>query len=196
MTIRNSLLLSASVLLLASGCAHSARVKTAHLEESGTHVVATPGALTIAQKSASASHVCTLRTPGAAKMKKGKRGMGGGPPPGAGPGAMLDTLMFRLCEARANNDISPEQYAASVQLLLKTMSEMAQRPPMPMAGPGMGMGMGMGRPGMGMGRPGMDRRGNRRGGPAGWDGPRKGPGRGGPPDADDDDEKREKKKDK
>lgn len=56
------LLVAAAALLLASGCARSVPVHSAHLEESGTYVVGTPGAITIAQKSASASHVCTMRT--------------------------------------------------------------------------------------------------------------------------------------
>ncbi len=148
-----------------AGCAHGARVNSVNVAEAGTHVVSTPGALTIVQQGASAARSCTLRVEGHAKGNHdahpppgkparpgqpgmggigGMRGMGGmrggmpgghAGPPGGGPGAMLDVLLFRLCEARANNDLSADQYAASVQTILKTMSEMAEhRPPPPPPG--------------------------------------------------------------
>lgn len=170
MGIQLKLGVGVAALIFASGCARSAKINSAHLAESGTDIVATPGALTVVRQGANSSRSCTLRTagPGMGKHhgKKGKRGKGG-PPPGAGPGPMLDVLLFRLCEARANNDMSAEQYATSVQMILKTMSDMAQRPPPRgpmMGGPGMG-GPGMGR-GPGMGGPGMGRGGWDRGG---WD---------------------------
>lgn len=145
-----------TALLFASGCAHNARVNSVNLAEAGTYVVTTPGALTIARQNATSPRTCTLRTGGHEMGKHmhhgnagppGKhgmpgmrdgRGMGGGPPGGggAGPAALLDTLLFRLCEARANNDITPEQYAASVQVIFKTMSDMAEHH-MPPPGPGM-----------------------------------------------------------
>jgi hypothetical protein len=124
----------ATLLLLASGCAHHLRVNSVALAESGTYVVATPGALTIARQSASSSRSCTLRTGGAAKGKHGKRAGRAGKR-GAGAAKTLDVLLFRLCEARANNDITPAEYASSVELVLKTMSEMAaRRPPPPRPG--------------------------------------------------------------
>lgn len=154
--------LSLAVLFFAGGCARSAKVNSAHLEEAGTHVVTTPGALTIARLDGSSPHVCTLRTPASPHgMKKGK-GVPMGPP-AAGPAQVLDVLLFRLCEARANNDLSAEQYAASVQVVLKTMSELTERQPPVGPGPagpwgrrgGRGGGFGPGMPGRGMFGPGM-----------------------------------------
>ena len=129
---------SLSTLLLAGCGMHHARVRSVNLSEAGTYVVSTPGALTIARQSGSAWRACTLRT-GVPGMDKGHHhhhhdGRGGAPGArGGGPGATLDVLLFRMCEARANNDITAQQYASGVQTILKTMSEMAERRP---PGPG------------------------------------------------------------
>jgi hypothetical protein len=188
-----------SGLLLASGCYHGAQVKAVQLTEPGTYVVATPGALSLAQQSGSAQRICTMRLPpGHAKGKggkhakrgshaeSGKRGKRGGPAwqgppagahgPGAGGGnaggpALLDTLMFRLCEARSNGDITQAQYQELLKGMLELAKERAAAPRGPF-GPAM-MDRPMRRPGMGPGMgPGM-----RPGGRGGW-----GPGRG--PDSD------------
>lgn len=129
--------------LLLGGCGfHHARVKSVNLSEAGTYVVSSPGALTIARQSGNTWRACTMRTGG---MAMGKHGHGhgrrhGGPGDAGGrrggPGGALDVLLFRLCEARANNDITAAQYASGVQTILKTMSKMAERRPPP--GPGMG----------------------------------------------------------
>jgi len=193
MTIRIGVGLGFVALVLAAGgCAPRAKINSAHVAEAGTHLVSAPGTLSVVRQSANATKVCTLRTPPGPHGKKGKgHGAGPGAGPGQGPSEMLDTLFFRLCEARANNDISAEQYAASVQTIMKTMSEMASRAPMgPGRRPGMrGPGMGARGPGMGMGPgmgPGMGRRGwNGRGfGPFGGPGPQAdGPGGGDGPDS-------------
>ena len=164
MTLRIGLAVGLAALALGAGCAPRAKINSAHVAENGTHLVSSPGALSVVRQSSSSTKVCTLRATGGHRMK-GKKGRGAGPGPGAGqgPAAMLDVLFFRLCEARANNDISAEQYASSVQMILETMSEMAARRPPPGAsmrrgGPGMG-GAGPGRFGPGMGRPGRAGRG-------------------------------------
>ncbi len=138
----NSLVAMGFSTLLLAGCGmHGARVKSVNLSESGTYVVTTPGALTVARQSASAWHTCTLRVggPGLGKHEHhhgGPRAGAGAGARGGGPSAALDVLLFRLCEARANNDISAEQYASSVQTIMKTISAMAERRPPP-PGPGM-----------------------------------------------------------
>lgn len=168
-------ILAASPLLFA--CGHGARVNSAHVSEPGTHLVSTPGALTVVQQNASGTRSCTLRAGHPGKAGKGGRRGGGAAP--RGPDAMLDALLFRLCEARANNDITPEQYNASVQSILETMKQMAARGPMQgrMRAPGMRMGQGKGRGRMG---PGADGPGMGPGGPGapgmGPDGPGMGPG--------------------
>ncbi len=201
MSLLAKLGIACSTVFLASGCYPGAQVKAVQLTEPGTYVVATPGALTLAQQSGTAQRMCTLRLPPAhakgakhgkrakhgkadRRGKGGKGGKRGGPAwqgramhgPGAGGGAaggpaMLDTLMFRLCEARSNGDITALQY----QELLKGMLDLAkQRAAMP-SGPGPfghpGMRRPMGRPGMG---PGMGP-----GGRGGWGRPP------GPEDTDD-----------
>lgn len=175
--------LSIAALALATGCHRHARLETVQATEPGIHWVASPGAVSVAQLGSSAPRVCTLKTPPAhAKGARGKpghptgkarkgtpghhaaKGMPGAHGAGAGGGpAMLDTLLFRLCEARGNGDLSAEQYAASIQKLLDTMAEMAKHraAPPPAAGPfgpaGMHPGMGR-RGGMGpFGRPWRDR---------------------------------------
>ncbi len=203
MTKRTYLGIGLATLLLASGCHRGAQVKAVQLTEPGTYVVATPGALSVAQKSANVQRICTMRTPrgkgghgkGAhgksgmhsnagkhGKRRRGKGGRGWGGPGGRGHGGpggrggsaggavMLDTLMYRLCEARSNGDITSAQY----QELLKAMMEMAKHramAPPPHFGPrGMRPGRGrMGRPGMGprRGRPGMGPGAGPWGGPGG-----------------------------
>lgn len=153
-----------SLILGSVGCARSARVESGHLAEAGTHVVATPGALTIAQRDAT-PRSCTLRVVPPVHAKHGARraAKGGGPASGAGgPAAVLDVLLFRLCEARANGDLTAEQYASSVQRVLETLAAMATRPPMMMPGGGPGL---MGGERMRRGGPGMRPR-------RGWFGPR------------------------
>lgn len=153
-----TLSLSFAALALATGCHRHARLETVQATEPGLHWVASPGAVSVAQLGSNAPRVCTLRTPQAlgkgmpgkpghptGKARKGKPGghpaQGKPGAPGAGGGgagsgpAMLDTLMFRLCEARSNGDISAEQYAASIQELIKTMAEMAKQRATPPPGP-------------------------------------------------------------
>ena len=196
MTKRTYLGIGIATLLLATGCHRGAQVKAVQLTEPGTYVVATPGALSIAQKSANVQRICTMRTPrgkgghgkgahghsgkhsNAGKHGKRRRGKGGrawgpggrahGGPGGRGGGAggavMLDTLMYRLCEARSNGDITSAQY----QELLKAMMEMAKHramaPPPPFGPRRMRPGMRPRRMGPGRGRPGL-------GPPDPWGGP-------------------------
>ena len=132
--------LAATALLGAGGCARSAKVSSVHLDQPGTHVVSGPGVVSIAHSDGAKSRVCTRAV--APSAKGGKAGKHRGPAPArrAEPGGQLDVLLFRLCEARSNGDISAEQYAASVQTIIKTMESMADRPahppPMPRMQPG------------------------------------------------------------
>lgn len=158
MTLRTKLGLAFVFLLAQSGCAHSNRVAAVHVDDPGTHIVTGQGAISIAKNTSGGSRVCTRVLPTAAK---GGRGKGGPPRAAPDPGARLDVLLFRLCEARSNGDISAEQYASSVQSIVKSLEQMATRPRMTMVpGP---------RPD-GDERPGW----RRRRGFRGWDGP--GPG--------------------
>jgi hypothetical protein len=132
MTLRTKLGLAFVSLLAASGCAHSNRVAAVHVDDPGTHIVTGQGAISIAKNTSGGSRVCTRVLPPPAKGRHGK-GKGKGPGPAADPGARLDILLFRLCEARSNGDISAEQYATSVQSIVKSLEQMANRPRMTMA---------------------------------------------------------------
>ncbi|MBX3128187.1 MAG: hypothetical protein KF718_15800 [Polyangiaceae bacterium] len=137
MSLRFSLTLAITSLLAASGCARSAKVTNVHLEKPGTHIVSGDGAVSVARNSGETSRVCTRLVPQSGKPRHGKPA----PMPGrsAEPAAHLDVLLFRLCEARGNGDISAAQYAAAVQAITKAMEEMASRPRGPvMARPGAG----------------------------------------------------------
>jgi hypothetical protein len=133
----------ALTVLFASGCARSAKVATVHVEQPGTHVISSPGAISVARNDGAHSRVCTRLVAPSGKGRGGKAPQ----PRGAEPGAQLDVLLFRLCEARGNGDISAEQYAASVQTIVKVMETRAQRPPprvAPIARPGRGFRRGLG----------------------------------------------------
>jgi hypothetical protein len=162
MSIRVRIAVAIAALLAAGGCARSAKVATVHVEQPGTHVVSTSGAITIARNDGANSRVCTRVVPQSGKKRGGKAGPAALRP--NEPGAHLDVLLFRLCEARGNGDISAEQYASSVQTIMKTMEAMATRPHAPMA-PRMGPGQGWRRRGFGPGGEGSPRR---RGGPGRW----------------------------
>lgn len=127
LTLQNKLGLAVVSLLAASGCAHSTRVASVHVEEPGTHIVTGQGAISIAKNTSTGSRVCTrvLPTP-----PKGRQGKAGPPTRGGDPGARLDILLFRLCEARSNGDISAAEYASSVQSIVKSLEQMANRPRM------------------------------------------------------------------
>ncbi len=169
-------------MLLAIGCMPAKGVAT--VDGPGTHIVRGPGAVTIVHGERS----CTMPAAGGAQghpkgrskgMDKGKgghaphHGMGGRP-----PGNPMDTMMFRLCEARTNGDITEPQYQELLNKLFATMEKMANRGPMG------GMGRGPGQPGGPWGRGGMGggrHRGPRGGGPGGKrPGGPGGPGGGGP----------------
>jgi len=162
MSIRVRIAVAIAAVLAASGCARSAKVATVHVEQPGTHVVSTSGAITIARNDGANSRVCTRLVAQSGKRRGGKAGHAAPRPNEAG--AHVDVLLFRLCEARGNGDISAEQYAASVQTIMKTMEAMATRPRAPMA-PGMRPGQGWRRRGPGPGGEGSPRR---RGGPGRW----------------------------
>lgn len=121
------------LLLGASGCHRHSKTAAVPVEGQDTTVVATPGAVTVAQ----GKRTCTLRTTAGKRGKKhrGKkhRGKGGGQGAGAqGPAARLDVLLFRLCEARSNGDITEAQYHEAVSKVLDTMAKAAERPRFPM----------------------------------------------------------------
>jgi hypothetical protein len=131
MTFRAPMVLAITSLLAAGGCARSARVVSVHVEEPGTHIVSGDGTISIARTSGGQTRVCTRSA-----AQTGKKGDGRPGPRLERPGdsaANLDALLFRLCEARGNGDIGAEQYAASVQTIMKTMEEMAARPRAPAA---------------------------------------------------------------
>jgi hypothetical protein len=137
MKLQNKLGLAIVSLLAASGCARSARVASVHVEEPGTHIVTGQGAISIAKNTSTGSRVCTRVLPAPTKAK-GKHEKGRAPT--RDPGARLDILLFRLCEARSNGDISAEQYASSVQSIVKAMEQMANRPQVSMVAPPRGVG--------------------------------------------------------
>lgn len=157
MTLPTKLGLAFVFVLAQSGCAHSNRVAAVHVDDPGTHIVTGQGAISIARNTTGGSRVCTRVLP---TLTKGGRGKGRPLRPAPDPGARLDVLLFRLCEARSNGDISAEQYASSVQSIVKSLEQMATRPRMKMV-PG---------PHPDRERPGW----RRRRGFRGWDGP--GPG--------------------
>jgi hypothetical protein len=119
-----SIALALGVLVTASGCARSAKVASVHVEQPGTHVISGQGAVSIAQNDGRSTRVCTRLVAPPSKGGRGKPGPAVRPE----PAAHLDVLLFRLCEARGNGDISAEQYAAAVQTILKAMESMAARP--------------------------------------------------------------------
>ncbi len=128
MTLRSSLGLTFATLLAATGCVHSPRMSAVHIAEPGTDIVSGEGSISISHTTGNSSRVCTRLVP---EGKKGKgKGMGGGQP--AGPAGAIDVLLFRLCEARGNGDIGAEQYATSVQTIMKMMEASSMHPPMPM----------------------------------------------------------------
>lgn len=176
-------LLGTASMLLAIGCMPAKGVAT--VGGPGTHVVRGPGAVTVVHGERS----CTMPVAGsphghAKGMPKGK-GMGKGghaPPhgmPSRPPGNPMDTMMFRLCEARSNGDITEPQYQELLNKLFDTMAKMANRGPMGGMGRGPGHQGPWGRGGMGRGRhrgpggagPGRKRQGGGPGRPEG-----KGPG--------------------
>ena len=130
MGMRAELGLALAAVFVAGGCARSAKVSTVHLDQPGTHIVSGNGTLTIARNSKDASRVCTrvVGPSGKGRGAKGGKRPPGPPAPRGEPGGHLDVLLFRLCEARMNGDISAEQYAASVQTIVSTLERMATRP--------------------------------------------------------------------
>lgn len=116
--------LALGALWATSGCARSAKVASVHVEQPGTHVISSPGVVSIAHNTGGATRVCTRLTTTPSKGGRGKPGPAARPE----PAAHLDVLLFRLCEARGNGDIGAEQYAAAVQTILKAMESMAARP--------------------------------------------------------------------
>jgi hypothetical protein len=127
MTTRASLGLSFTMLFAATGCVHSPRMSAVHIDQPGTDIVSGEGSISIAHTTGNTSRVCTRLVP---QGKKGKSGGRGGAQPA--PGAYIDVLLFRLCEARGNGDIGAEQYASSVQTIMKMMEASSMRPRMPM----------------------------------------------------------------
>jgi len=139
---RLSLLGLGSALVLSTACHRHAPVRSEHVEDPGLHVIAGPDARSVAWVTERQTRVCTTRAEQAAHHRPGHHpGPGPAParslepphagpphagPPHAGPAQLLDTLLFRLCEARGNGDISAEQYAQTVQSLTATMEKMVE----------------------------------------------------------------------
>lgn len=143
MRSRLSLLALGSALLLSTACHRHAPVRSEHVQDPGLHVVAGPDARSVAWITERQTRVCTTRAEQGSHHRPGHHPEPGhapdpgaaaarppGPPHGgpthAGPAQLLDTLLFRLCEARGNGDISAEQYAQTVQSLTGTIEKMAE----------------------------------------------------------------------
>ncbi len=169
--MRTKLVLSGLLLVALSGCHHHMPVGRATVNEPGAHVISSAGATSIAWSDGRTSRVCTL--PAAAhpgRFSKSKRLPAGHAMPAHGRAGGLDALLFRLCEARGNGDLTAEQYHAALNEFLQVMKHAHTK-----------MGQHMGAEGGQHWRPpGHGKRGSRPGrgpgfGPGGMDGPRPGP---------------------
>ncbi len=110
--------------LSAAGCAARGPVGAVHVEQPGTHIVGSPGATSVVWVARNGTRVCTRSGP----LGKGPRAKGKarrrGPSGHTGP---IDTLLFRLCEARGNGDITAEQYTQAITILMKKMAKMTHK---------------------------------------------------------------------
>ncbi len=145
-----ALFVSAAVgLLSATGCGMH-RASDTHVEDPGTHVISYPGATSVTWSDGKTQRICTLPTTAVPRYHHGP-----GKFVGFKRGGSVDAVLFRLCEARGNGDLTQQQYLDAVDEVLATMGKppMGHHPMMDAGCPhcrGMGKGMGMGR-GKGMG---------------------------------------------
>jgi hypothetical protein len=102
-------------LLFLASCS---RGTSTEVKSPGVHIESGYGSRSVVWSGQAGQRVCTLATGGARghKMRLGR---------GAGSGKQaseVDALLFRLCEARGNGDISAEQYALALDRLLFVMA--------------------------------------------------------------------------
>jgi len=108
--------------LLAVACGNPG-VTTQHVVDPGVYVVTTPGAHSVVWSTSSGQRVCTLgrsepsEEPRASTVRRRYGGHGAKPLEGEGD-ATMDAALFRLCEARANGDITQEQYTQALHAVL------------------------------------------------------------------------------
>ncbi len=145
------------VLLLCGGCYRHAGVSSVKVSEPGVHVVSAHGTTSIVWNQGDKTRVCTLPTGGKKYAGHGyshRKGgehharVGGGRGAHGGAGALL----FRLCEARGNGDITVAQYDVALQQLLRVMKMAHGRPGHPGMMHGHHGGHGHGGKGKGHGR--------------------------------------------
>jgi hypothetical protein len=108
------------------GCHGHAPVGSVRVEEPGLYVTANPKSSSIVWPS---GRVCTVSGEALAHGPPTPRPPGVPAAPSRAPedAEMLDAFFFRLCEARANGDVSPEQYHLMVERFLTSVQRRGER---------------------------------------------------------------------
>ncbi len=101
------------LVLGATGC-HGYRSAVQHVEDPGVHVVTSPSGHSVVWSDGKQQRVCTLSGSSSGVGHHRAHASKGAHP--------VDAALFHLCEARANGDLSAEQYAAAVNMVLAHMA--------------------------------------------------------------------------
>lgn len=110
--LSNTILL-ASFTFLGTAC-HGHRASHTRIDDPGTHVVSHANATSVVWSDGKTERVCTLSRSGGSRHH-GKHGWGHPPSPGGKASSDLDAMLFRLCEARGNGDLSAAEYTAALK---------------------------------------------------------------------------------
>jgi hypothetical protein len=116
--------IAVAIAALATGCHNRSPVRDVHAADPGVHVVNGTSTTAIVWSDGKGGRVCTLASGG--KGKRGtrgheygarKHGHGQAPHPMTGAHPPIDSILFRLCEARGNGDLTQEQYVTILQTI-------------------------------------------------------------------------------